>query len=51
MDEAHLTQLQTNWDNNNIQVEDPKDSGNYRDETSQEKISRLGAKPTSYSSE
>jgi hypothetical protein len=49
-DSAHLTQLQSNWDNNNEQVEDPADSGTFRDETSSEKITRLGARPTSYSS-
>jgi hypothetical protein len=38
-DSAHLTQLQTNWDNDNVDGE-----------TSEEKISRLGARPTSYSS-
>ena len=38
-DSAHLTQLQSNWDNNNVE-----------DETESEKIARLGARPTSYSS-
>ena len=38
-DSAHLTQLQTNWDNSNVP-----------DETEAEKIARLGARPTSYSS-
>ena len=38
-DAVHLTQLQTNWDNNDVEGE-----------TSEEKISRLGARPTSYSS-
>jgi hypothetical protein len=38
-DSAHLVQLQSNWDNNNVE-----------DETEAEKISRLGARPTSYSS-
>ena len=38
-DSAHLTQLQSNWDNNNV-----------ADETEAEKITRLGARPTSYSS-
>ena len=38
-DSAHLVQLQSNWDNNNVE-----------DETETEKISRLGARPTSYSS-
>tara|TARA_E500000318_G_C3554366_1_gene210387 strand:- start:1131 stop:1511 length:381 start_codon:yes stop_codon:yes gene_type:complete len=38
-DSAHLAQLQSNWDNDNVD-----------DETEAEKISRLGARPTSYSS-
>ena len=38
-DSAHLTQLQSNWDNNNVE-----------DETESDKIARLGARPTSYSS-
>ena len=38
-DTAHLAQLQADWDNNNVDGE-----------TEAEKISRLGARPTSYSS-
>ena len=38
-DSAHLTQLQTNWDDSNVDGETPED-----------KIARLGARPTSYSS-
>ena len=38
-DAAHLAQLQSNWDNDNVD-----------DETAEQKINRLGAKPTSYSS-
>ena len=38
-DSAHLTQLQSNWDTNNVDGE-----------TEAEKIARLGARPTSYSS-
>jgi len=38
-DSAHLTELQSNWDTNNVD-----------NETETEKISRLGARPTSYSS-
>jgi hypothetical protein len=38
-DAAHLTRLQFNWDNNNLDGE-----------TDAEKINRLGARPTSYSS-
>ena len=36
---AHLTQLQFNWDTNNVNGETPE-----------QKITRLGARPTSYSS-
>jgi len=38
-DASHLTQLQSNWDNDNVDGE-----------TSEEKITRIGARPTSYSS-
>ena len=38
-DSAHLAQLQSNWDNDNVS-----------DETEADKISRLGSRPTSYSS-
>ncbi len=38
-DSVHLAQLQENWDNNNVDGE-----------TDAEKITRLGARPTSYSS-
>jgi len=38
-DAAHLARLQADWDNNNV-----------ADETESEKITRLGARPTSYSS-
>ena len=38
-DSAHLSQLQTNWDEDNVE-----------NETDAEKITRLGARPTSYSS-
>ena len=44
-DAAHLTQLQSDWDNNNA-VDENGDST----ETEAEKIARLGARPTSYSS-
>tara|TARA_X000001388_G_scaffold10011_1_gene6241 strand:+ start:348 stop:752 length:405 start_codon:yes stop_codon:yes gene_type:complete len=48
-DSAHLAQLQTDWDNNNGDTYD--DSGNVtHTETEEEKIARLGARPTSYSS-
>jgi hypothetical protein len=39
-DAAHLTQLQSDWDSDNASD----------DETEAEKIARLGARPTSYSS-
>ena len=38
-DLAHLAQLQADWDNDNVEGE-----------TSDDKIARLGARPTSYSS-
>jgi hypothetical protein len=38
-DSAHLAQLQSDWDNDNV-----------ADETADDKIARLGARPTSYSS-
>jgi hypothetical protein len=38
-DSAHLATLQSNWDNNNAEGETPE-----------QKITRLGARPTSYSS-
>jgi hypothetical protein len=38
-DSAHLAKLQSNWDDNNVDSE-----------TDAEKITRLGARPTSYSS-
>ena len=44
-DSAHLTQLQSNWDTNNAVDEDGNST-----ETEAEKITRLGARPTSYSS-
>ena len=49
-DSAHLTQLQSDWDNDTLQIEDPEGSETFRDETESEKIARLGARPTSYSS-
>lgn len=49
-DTAHLVRLQSDWDNDNIAIEEPAGSDTYRDETSDEKIIRLGARPTSYSS-
>ena len=36
---VHLSVLQSNWDNNNVE-----------DESEEDKIARLGARPTSYSS-
>ena len=53
-DNAHLKYLQDTWDNNVLQVAtDEKDESNhtiYRDETNEEKIIRIGERPTSYSS-
>ena len=45
-DSTHLSQLQADWDND-ILVDD---DGNSLGETEAEKITRLGARPTSYSS-
>tara|TARA_R100000734_G_C3268432_1_gene65043 strand:- start:58 stop:453 length:396 start_codon:yes stop_codon:yes gene_type:complete len=45
-DAAHLAQLQSNWDNDNL----IDDEGNVISETEADKIARLGARPTSYSS-
>ncbi len=44
-DSTHLAQLQSDWDNNNV----VDDEGNPA-ETEADKIARLGARPTSYSS-
>ena len=49
-DAAHLAQLQSDWDKDLGVVEDPLGSNEWRDETEAEKLSRLGARPTSYSS-
>ena len=38
-DSAHLAQLQSNWDDDNVEGESEAD-----------KVARLGARPTSYSS-
>tara|TARA_R110000824_G_scaffold290350_1_gene478858 strand:+ start:441 stop:839 length:399 start_codon:yes stop_codon:yes gene_type:complete len=46
-DLAHLTELQYNWDINNSGT---GEGDNFVPETEAEKISRLGARPTSYSS-
>ena len=44
-DAAHLAKLQSDWDENNLINEDGSSA-----ETEAEKITRLGARPTSYSS-
>jgi len=44
-DSAHLAQLQSNWDSDNAVDEEGNST-----ETEAEKITRLGARPTSYSS-
>ena len=46
-DSVHLTQLQANWDNDNAGT---GEEDNFVPETEAEKIARLGARPTSYSS-
>ena len=47
-DSAHLAQLQANWDADNQNTINEDDT--YQPETEAEKIARLGARPTSYSS-
>ena len=44
-DSAHLTNLQDEWDNDNLVNDDGSPA-----ETEADKIARLGARPTSYSS-
>ena len=46
-DSAHLLRLQANWDNNVLQ---DADGNTIEGESEADKISRLGARPTSYSS-
>lgn len=46
----YLDKIQSEWDESIESVEDPVGSGTYREETEQEKISRLGPRPTSYTS-
>ena len=46
-DAAHLAQLQSNWDNDTLT---DADGNPVEGETESEKITRLGARPTSYSS-
>jgi len=48
-DSAHLAQLQSDWDNNDGNTYDD-DLNLIATETEAEKITRLGARPTSYSS-
>jgi len=48
-DLAHLDQLQSDWDNNNSNTYDSEGELTHT-ETEAEKIIRLGARPTSYSS-
>jgi hypothetical protein len=48
-DLAHLTKLQSDWDNNNGDTVDLEGNVTHV-ETEAEKITRLGARPTSYSS-
>ena len=50
-DAQHLANLQSAWDNNNdLDVADETAEGGFRPETEEEKITRLGARPTSYTS-
>ena len=49
-DAAHLNVLQTNWDFNNVSIKDPQNEGSLIPETEAQKITRIGARPTSYSS-
>tara|TARA_Y100000015_G_scaffold38742_1_gene41943 strand:+ start:153 stop:536 length:384 start_codon:yes stop_codon:yes gene_type:complete len=44
-DSAHLAQLQSNWDNDNLLDADGNSA-----ESESDKIARLGARPTSYTS-
>ena len=44
-DSAHLAKLQADWDDDNLVNEDGSSA-----ETAEDKIARLGARPTSYSS-
>jgi len=46
-DSAHLARLQSDWDND---IKIKGEEGNFVQETEAEKIARLGARPTSYSS-
>lgn len=48
-DEAHLLNMQNLWDNNNIQITLADNSK--RPETSEEKINRIGQRPSTYKSE
>ena len=49
-DAAHLTRLQNDWDNDGPIVTHNEDGSVASTETEEEKIARLGARPTSYSS-
>jgi hypothetical protein len=53
-DLAHLTQLQSDWDNNNLyepfDFSNPSNAPAQISETNTEKVARLGARPTSYTS-
>jgi hypothetical protein len=48
-DSVHLAKLQSDWDNNNGDTIDSEGNATHI-ETESEKITRLGARPTSYSS-
>jgi len=46
-DSAHLSKIQEDWDNNVLR---DSENNNIVSETEEEKIARIGARPTSYSS-
>ena len=49
-DTAHLAQLQTDWDNNNAVISPGDEENPPVPETPEQKINRLGARPTSFTS-
>ena len=49
-DTAHLAQLQSDWDNNNAVISPGDDENGSVSETPEQKINRLGARPTSFTS-
>jgi len=49
-DAAHLAATQGEWDDDTQVIEDSSEDTGYRSETTAEKITRKGARPTSYTS-